>query len=536
MSATQSRPSADSTVEREQAASEQLRPLHLEQQQDDSDEDYVYIGDLKTKPAFHDTPLRAIMGTRRPEVVPVAETAKWQDEVLRSPKNRLAISALNNANPKDVLASPATKVTEQHVFNVKIPFEGGPITNQQQSGRCWLFASTNIFRIALMQKYGLESFELSQAYLFFWDKLEKSNWFLEQIISTADMDLESRLLQTLVQEPLSDGGQWDMVYNLVTKYGLVPQSLYPDAFSARSSSTLNHIIFTKLREDALILRNLLRSPPNYNPMAARTFFDFKKTRMLQEIHTILTLALGPPPAAAAPFNWTFTDKAGRARTVRTTPLDFAADIYSPQFRITTSGTVAGMISLVHDPRHAPLTLLRVDRLGNVVGGRGVTYVNVEEMGTIKEACVKMLRRGLPVFFGCDVGQFSDRVAGVMDLELVDYQVGFNVSLRGMDKAGRLRTGESLMTHAMVLTGVHVVDGDEDDGAKGKREKTVRWRVQNSWGEGAGEKGWFVMSDAWMDEFVYQAVVDPSVVSEEIRKVLTQEPVLLPRWDPMGSLA
>jgi bleomycin hydrolase len=120
---------------------------------------------------------------------------------------RLAISALSSANPKQVLASRATKIAEQHVFNVKIPFEGGPITNQRQSGRCWLFASTNVFRVALMQKYGLESFELSQAYLFFWDKLEKSNWFLEQIISTADMDLDSRLVQTLVQEPLSDGGQ-----------------------------------------------------------------------------------------------------------------------------------------------------------------------------------------------------------------------------------------------------------------------------------------------------------------------------------------
>jgi bleomycin hydrolase len=185
-----------------------------------------------------------------------------------------------------------------------------------------------------------------------------------------------------------------------------------------------------------------------------------------------------------------------------------------------------MVSLVHDPRHEPLTLLTVDRLGNVVGGRGVSYINVD-MATLKRACVAMLRRGMPVFFGSDVGQFSDSRSGVMDLRLIDYEAGFNVSLLGMSKAERLRTGESQMTHAMVLTGVHV---DERSG------RTVRWRVQNSWGTAAGHDGWFVMGDAWMDKFVYQAVVDPSVLDEEVRKVLDSKPVVLPLWDPMGSLA
>ncbi|KAK4102260.1 peptidase C1B, bleomycin hydrolase, partial [Parathielavia hyrcaniae] len=466
--------------------------------------------------------IQAVLSSRKPENVPISHTAHWQDELLEDPKNRLAISALSSANPKQVLSSRAAKIAEQHVFNVKIPFEGGPITNQRQSGRCWLFASTNVFRVALMQKYGLDSFELSQAYLFFWDKLEKSNWFLEQIISTAHMDLDSRLVQTMLREPLSDGGQWDMVYNLVSKYGLVPQCLYPDSFSASASGVLNSIILTKLREYALKLRKLLSHPSASTPSALST----AKAKMLREIHTILTLTLGPPPSATAPFTWSFTDKAGRARTVRTTPQALASDIYSPQFRVTAAA-IAGMVSLVHDPRHDPLTLLAVDRLGNVVGGRGVSYINVD-MATLKRACVAMLRKGLPVFFGSDVGQCSDSRSGVMDLDLIDYEVGFNVDLvRGMDKAGRLRTGESQMTHAMVLTGVHV---DEQTGG------TVRWRVQNSWGEAAGEKGWFVMGDGWMDEFVYQAVVDPVVLGEEVRRVLGQEPVVLPLWDPMGSLA
>lgn len=325
-----------------------------------------------------------------------------------------------------------------------------------------------------------------------------------------------------------------MVYNLVAKYGLIPQVLYPDSFSASASRTLNTILFTKLREYALILRHLLSSPSVCASSLSET-----KARMLREIHTILTLTLGPPPSAEEAFTWEFTDKSGRARTVRATPKEFASDIYSPRFRVT-SATVAGLVSLVHDPRHEPLSLLQVDRLGNVVGGRGTRYVNVD-MATLKRACVSTLRRGMPVFFGCDVGQSSDSRAGLMDLRLVDWEAAFNVSLLPsaaattvgregavvLDKAARLRTGESLMTHAMVLTGVHV---DEETG------ETVRWRVQNSWGEDAGQGGWFVMQDRWMDEFVYQAVVDPAVLSDEVKAVLGKEPIVLPRWDPMGSLA
>jgi bleomycin hydrolase len=375
-----------------------------------------------------------------------------------------------------------------------------------------------------MKKYNLESFELSQAYLFFWDKLEKANFFLENIIALADEDLDSRLVQRLLSEPVSDGGQWDMVYNLVEKYGLVPQVLYPDSWNAMNSRNLNYLVIAKLREYAITLRKLLKSPST----TAATLSAVKE-KMMREIHLILTLTLGPPPSVTDKFDWTFADKNGKVRTVSLTPIEFSKDIASQEFRITSSA-IAGMVSLVHDPRNEPLSLLSVDRLGNVVGGRGVTYINVE-MGTLKGAVVDMLRAGLPVFFGCDVGKFSDRVGGIMDLDLIDYELGFNVDLlRGggaLDKAGRLRVGESAMTHAMVLTAVHV---DEKTG------KPVRWRVQNSWGEAAGEKGWFVMSDAWMDEFTYQAVVDTRFLTRDVKDVLKKEPVVLPLWDPLGSLA
>lgn len=284
---------------------------------------------------------------------------------------------------------------------------------------------------------------------------------------------------------------------------------------------VNSIVKTKLREGGLVLRNILRSDAGVSSAT----LSATKEKIMREIMAILTTTLGPPPSPQEAFTWQYLDRDGQAHELTTTPAAFAQDIYSSELRISSS-TIAGMISLVHDPRHAPLTLLTVDRLGNIVGGRGITYVNVT-METLKAACIAMLKHGYPVFFGSDVGKFSSTASGVMDLELYDYALGFGVSLLGMDKAARLRSGESAMTHAMVLTAVHV---DEKTG------KSVRWRVQNSWGTQAGDKGWFVMSDAWMDEFCYQAVVDPKFLAKEVRDVLRTEPVVLPLWDPMGSLA
>jgi len=370
-----------------------------------------------------------------------------------------------------------------------------------------------------MKRHNLDKFELSQAYLFFYDKLEKANFYLEQICDTVDEDLDSRLVQTLLAQPVSDGGQWDMVYNLVNKYGLVPQVLYPDSFNAQSSGAINSLITTKLREDGLKLRAMATSGTK-----STKDITAAKEKMMREIHLILTLTLGPPPSATTEFKWNYLDKDGAAHELKTTPLDFSKELDSKKSVAMTNSKVHSMFSLVNDPRNEYNTLLSVNRLGNIVGGRGITYVNVP-MDTLKTACIKMLKAGLPIFFGSDVGKYSNSSSGIMDTTLIDYELGFNVRL-GMSKAQRLMTGESAMTHAMVLTAVHL----DDEG------KSVRWRVQNSWGEAAGSDGWFVMSDKWMDEFVYQAVVEPRFVDKSIRDVLKTKPKVLPLWDPMGALA
>jgi len=245
---------------------------------------------------------------------------------------------------------------------------------------------------------------------------------------------------------------------------------------------------------------------------------------MRDIHLILTLTLGPPPSPTTEFTWSYLDKNGAAHEMKATPLAFAKELETPRSIKITNSAVHEMFSIVNDPRNEYNTLLTVDRLGNIVGGRGITYVNVD-METLKGACIGMLKAGLPIFFGSDVGQYSNSNSGIMDTGLIDYELGFNVRL-GMSKAQRLMTGESAMTHAMVLTAVHL---DEQG-------RSVRWRVQNSWGEAVGTDGWFVMSDKWMDEFVYQAVVEPRFVSKEVRDVLKMKAKVLPLWDPMGALA
>lgn len=449
----------------------------------------------------------------------LATTEKWEKELLEDPKNKLALNALQSNNANAVLQNNRAAVSDTQLFNLTIPFEGAPVTNQRSSGRCWLFASTNVFRVAIMKKYKLEKFELSQQYLFFWDKLEKANYFLENVLETVEEPLNGRLLQSLLASPVGDGGQWDMVVNLVQKYGLVPQSIYPDTFNAMSSSLMDRLITTKLREHALKLRKLASSK---DPSAMASIGGAKE-KMMREIHLILTLMLGPPPSPTKAFTWEFYDKDKCFNTITTRPTAFAKELSDNRtVRACGGADVHRLFSLVNDPRNSYDTLMTVNRLGNVWGARPVTYVNVD-MTTMKKAVIEMLKKGFPVFFGSDVGKYSDSTKGIMDTALYDYELGFNTRL-GLSKAERLMTGESAMTHAMVLTAVHI---DEKTG------KPVRWRVENSWSESAGSSGYFVMSDAWMDQFVYQAVVDLSVVSKGTRDVLKQDPLVLELWDPMG---
>ncbi|KAI8993284.1 peptidase C1B, bleomycin hydrolase [Pilobolus umbonatus] len=427
----------------------------------------------------------------------------WQDK-----KNELAMNALMANDPVDVIVNRANALKNLHVFNVKLELEGG-VTNQKQSGRCWIFAGTNVLRLSLIRKYKLnDDFELSQSYLFFYDKLEKANWFLENMIDLADEDINDRVVQYLLTSPVGDGGQWQMFINLVEKYGVVPKSVYPETFASSSTGRLNWIVTVKLREFATQIRKGLSQGLSVNAMRVI------KEKMMSDIYRIMVIYLGEPPST---FDWEVMDKNGKYHGFSdVTPKTFMKEFVNYNIQET--------MSLINDPRNPYSRCYTVDRLNNIAGGGQVRYINTTA-ATMKELAVNVLKSGNPVWFGCDVGQFSNRKVGSMDMNVFDYKLAFDVDFQ-MTKAERLLYGESAMTHAMVFTGVHL----------DKKGNPIRWRVENSWSESSGEKGFWIMTDEWFSEFVYQVVLEKSAVPKKLVDLLDTNPVVLPAYDPMGALA
>eukprot|EP00753_Platysulcus_tardus_P000027 PLAT10019.1.p2 GENE.PLAT10019.1~~PLAT10019.1.p2 ORF type:complete len:517 (+),score=253.90 PLAT10019.1:30-1580(+) len=428
------------------------------------------------------------------------------------PINRLARNAVTQGDVSSVVFDRDAFVALDHVFSHRVVPEGSA-TAQKSSGRCWMFAALNCARVAMMRKFSLPSdFELSQSYLFFWDKLEKSNYFLESIMDTASEPVDSRLVQYLLQAPVNDGGQWDMLVNLINKYGVVPKSAFPECHSSSASRRLNWVITNKLREFARTLRSMVADGKSEGELREA------KGDMLNTIHRILLINFGEPPSS---FDWAFYDKDKKYHShTGLTPQRFYRD-----FVVTAGFDVNSKVSLIHDPRNDYYKLYTVDRLGNVVGGQPTLYINLPISDLAKYAR-QIIERGDPVWFGCDVGKFFDRKLGVMDLDLFDYSVVYGTS-DDMTKADRLIYGESLMTHAMVFTGF---DASPDGPTPSK------WRVENSWGDKLGDKGYFILTAPWFDEYVYQIAADKSVLPEEVLEILTQEPTVYPAWDPFGSLA
>ena len=384
------------------------------------------------------------------------------------------------------------------------------VSDQKASGRCWMFAALNTFRHKMIAGFQLEDFELSQAHTFFWDKYEKSNWFLEQVIATADQELTSRKVKFLLDTPQQDGGQWDMVVSLFEKYGVVPKSVYPESISSSNSRELNQILNKLLRQDAQILRELVAEGANSSELQA------KKEELLQEVFNFLAINLGLPPRQ---FDFSYRDKDNHFHSESgLTPLTF----YQKYVDLKLDDYVSIINAPTADKPYG--RSYTVEMLGNVVGSKPVRYLNVE-MDRLKELAIAQMQAGETVWFGSDVAQSSNRKAGIMAEGMHDFTASMDIRLT-QDKAGRLDYSESLMTHAMVLTGV-----DLDENGKAKK-----WKVENSWGEKVGNKGYFVASDAWMDEYTYQIVVRKEFLTAAELAAYEAEPLVLSPWDPMGALA
>ena len=434
--------------------------------------------------------------------------ALFREDFEKSPINQVAMNAVVHGGLQETAKRVEAIRQDQHQFSIFLDQHGS--TFQRQTGRCWMFAALNCLRFRVIHSLDLGDFELSPNYTYFYDKLEKANHFLENILDTLDEDVHGRLVAHLLQSPLQDGGQWDMICCLIEKYGVVPKSAMPECQQTLSSKNMILILTEKLREFACRLRTGYQQGKSVEELREEKF------SMMNTFYRMLCICLGEPPAE---FDFEARSKSGEFICARKiTPQEFYQKFVGVDLR--------QYISLIHAPT-ADKPYMRsygVKFLGNVQEGRPIRYVNVE-IEILKRAAIAQMRDGEPVWFGCDVGKSSNREAGIMDTELYDYPTLFGTEF-SMTKAERLDYGHSRMTHAMVFQGV---DLDQDG-------KPLRWRVENTWGESCGEKGYFVMSDSWFDQHMYQVVVNRKYLPEDVIKAYESEPIMLDPWDPMGSLA
>ena len=438
------------------------------------------------------------------------QITKKQIESMRAefdgdPSAKVAPNAVTGNNVAAV--SLRRDLVQEVDFTFSTKLDDWKATNQKSSGRCWLFATLNLFRPGTMKKMNVKEFEFSQAHIHFWDKFERSNHFLEAIIETSDRAVDDRTIHFLLSDPIGDGGQWNMAMNLIRKHGLVPKSAYPESNSSSSTRWMNSILKDILRSTASEIREIIGSGGTVED--ARTH---KESRM-KDIWRVLCIHLGTPPES---FDWQWRDKDKEFhRRGKITPQEFAEEFVDIDWE--------DYVCIVNDPRNEYYRTYTVEYLQNVAGGPPVVYLNVpsDEMKSITQ---KILEDGLPVWMGCDVGKQMDRKRGLWDANLFETNELYGVDY-GMSKADRLRYGQTMMTHAMLFTGVDVVDG-----------KPRRWRVENSWGDDSGEKGFYTMNDSWYDEHMFEIATARKYLSEKMLDGLETEPTVLDAWDPMGSLA
>ena len=427
--------------------------------------------------------------------------------------NPLCLVAKNAVSSVGIRA--AARVPEgvaANALDFDLEVSQGKRTDQMRSGRCWMFASLNTMRYRTIKKYNLKTFELSQSYPLFFDKLEKSNWFLGNILDTLDEPLDGRLVSYLLSDPISDGGQWDMVRSLVKKYGVVPKEAMPETANSKNTREMDKYLTRYLRGCARRLRESHEAGVDADDLAS-----MRKT-MLEEVWSLLATCLGMPPER---FEVRLRDKDDKVVLSGSfTPQEFFAEAVGMD--------LDAYVSLISAPTaDKPFDrCFTVDRLGNVEEDGTVRYLNLEP-AELKRLALAQLRDDLPVWFGCDVDQSYLHQEGIMDTAALDVDALFGFPVEGcLDKAQRLDYGESLMTHAMVFEGVRL-DADGNP---------VIWKVENSWGDKHGRDGFDTLSDPWFDEYVYQVVVDRKYLSDEQQAALDAEPIVLAPWDPMGSLA
>ena len=421
-------------------------------------------------------------------------------------KNTILRHALSKSSLLTIASSQDAYPEMDYNFDINIKTMSA--TNQKSSGRCWLFAATNVCREIIAAKCNIGEFELSQSYLAFYDRLEKSNYLLESVIELIDKDYDDRTLTFLLHNGVGDGGQWDMFVNLVNKYGLCPKNVFPETQTSSATWETTQLINFNIRKFASVAKALYQQKGLEAVRKA-------KEELLNKIYVLLSDAYGLIPES---FAFEYTDKDGKYHLEKGfSPLSFKDKFLGDSLN--------DFVSLINAPtKDKPFgKTYTIAYLGNVVGGKEVIHLNVS-MERMKELILAQMKDNRIVWFGSDVGFYGDRELGAWDDQKYDLETPFGLSLL-MDKGESLDYHASQMNHAMCITGVSFKDG-----------QPRKWKIENSWGKERGRDGYYVMSNTWFDQFVYQAVVDKKYLNKEELKALEEKPIVLKPWDPMGSLA
>ena len=382
-------------------------------------------------------------------------------------------------------------------FTNKVVSHG--ITDQQQSGRCWLFTGLNVLRAQMMAKYGLDEMEFSQNYCFFYDQLEKANLFLQGIIDTREKPMDDKMVEWLFRNPISDGGQFTGISDVIGKYGVVPSSVMPETYSSENTSQIARLVGLKLREFGLQLRDEAAKGVKVSALEA------KKTEMLSTVYRMLALAFGEPVER---FTWTMNGE-----TKEYTPQSFYQEYLG-------NDLTNNYVMLMNDPSREYYKCYEIDFDRHVYDGKNWTYVNLP-VEDIKAMAIESIKDSTMMYFSCEVAKFLDSKRGTLDLKNFDYESLMGTTF-GMNKKQRVQTFASGSSHAMTLM---AVDLDKDG-------KPKKWMVENSWGAEAGYKGHLIMTDEWFDEYMFRLVVEKKYVPEKVLNILKQKPIRLPAWDPM----
>lgn len=433
-------------------------------------------------------------------------SAEMMQQIKQSYQNTASDKAIRNAiGSNDIrklaLNQDNLRAMDTH-FSVKVNSKG--VTNQESSGRCWLFTGLNVMRAKAIAKHNLGAFEFSQVYPFFFDQLEKANLFLQGVIDTSDKPMEDKMVEWLFRHPLSDGGTFTGVADIVSKYGLVPKDVMPETHSSENTNRMADLITLKLREQGLELREMAAKGSKADAL------NQKKTEMLGVVYRMLVLNLGVPPTE---FTWTEYNAQGEPVSTETyTPMSFLKK-YGDEYLL------GNYVMLMNDPSREYYKTYEIDYDRHRYDGKNWTYINLP-VEDIKEMAIASLKDSTMMYFSCDVGKFLDGKRGLLDVKNYDYESLMGTSF-GMDKKQRVQSFASGSSHAMTLMAV-----DLD-----KEGKPTKWMVENSWGT-AGYNGHLIMTDEWFNEYMFRLVVETKYVPEKISNLLKRKPVRLPAWDPM----